>query len=66
VVADPSADRRQAIPTELSEQRGRTVAEKCSNSAADFSVFDPHSQPESAFRENEWQSGAQNRVPKNG
>ena len=42
------------------------VPKKGSNSAADFSVFDPFSQPESAFRENVWQSGARNRVPKNG
>jgi len=41
-------------------------AEKRLNSAADFGAFYPLSQPEAGFRENVWQSGAQNGVPKNG
>jgi hypothetical protein len=43
-----------------------TLREKRSISAADFRAFNPLSQPEAAFRENVWQSGARNRTPKNG
>jgi hypothetical protein len=35
-------------------------------SAVDFSAFRALSPPEAGFRENEWQSGARNHVPKNG
>jgi hypothetical protein len=36
-----------------------------SNFAADFRAFDPLSEPAEGFRENVWQSGVQNSVPKN-
>jgi hypothetical protein len=44
--------------------RLRRASAKRSNSAPDFRGFDPHSQLEAAFRQNVWQSGAQNRMPK--
>jgi hypothetical protein len=40
--------------------------ENGSISAADFAAFDPLSADEAGFRENVWQFGAQNRMPKNG
>jgi hypothetical protein len=40
--------------------------EKRSISAADFRAFDSLSQSEAAFRQNVWQSGAQNSMPKYG
>jgi hypothetical protein len=43
-----------------------TLREKRSFSAVDFRAFYPLSQPEAAFRQNAWQSGARSRVPKNG
>ena len=47
-------------------QAQTTNPKKRSNSAADFQAFWLLSQPEAAFRQNVWQSGAQNRMPKNG
>jgi hypothetical protein len=36
------------------------------NSAADFRAFDPLSQPEARFRQNAWESGMRNSVPRYG
>jgi hypothetical protein len=44
----------------------RAAAEKPSNSAVIFRAFDAFLQPEAAFRQNVWQSGAQSSVPKYG
>jgi hypothetical protein len=38
--------------------------EKRSNFAADFRAFDPLSLPEAGFRQNVWESGTRNSVPK--
>jgi hypothetical protein len=43
-----------------------TIPEKASNSAADFRAFDPLSPPDGRFRQNVWESGTGNRVPKYG
>jgi hypothetical protein len=42
-----------------------TLREKRSISAAVFQAIDPLSHPEVKIREDVWQSGARNRVPKN-
>ena len=39
-------------------------ADKGSISAADFRAFDPLSQPEAEFRQDLWESGTLNRMPK--
>jgi hypothetical protein len=49
-----------------SADRKVAIREKRSNSAGDFRAFDSLSQPEAAIRQNVWQSGALNRVPKYG
>jgi hypothetical protein len=41
-------------------RRGRQKLENRSNSDADFSAFQPLSQPEAAFRQKVWQSGTRN------
>jgi hypothetical protein len=61
--------RRRGAPDSLSALQKRTAGPSVENrwvSAADFRAFCQLKQLEARVRENVWQSGARNRVPKNG
>jgi hypothetical protein len=69
IAENGSASRRQglrSVDLAVLNLRSMTLREKRSNPAADLRAFYPPPLTEAAFRENVWQSGARNRMPKNG